>query len=428
MTGFTAVIVDPAGLSVLVDSNTGMFPVCAIDAAPYFARASAYNAIILEQLNVGVSMLRCLVAPGANAPGVFVFRANSAELSSDAYRWAPIGTVDAGGSIGTLLNSPPATDLDVCPNPWIYPNWLPQMRAWVQAQLKADECDPEQVKSWGISAVWRIDTGQTTYYFKSVPELFAGEPEITAYLADLFGDRVPKVAAVDHERHWMLMPEFIGPLLRDNREPAVWSSAAGQYARMQIESISRIDGLLSVGCADRRIESLRVDVDALVAALVDDEFRIDSGLSVDEAVDVIAQADRVRSLCERLAASGIPDTLIHGDLHAGNIVNGVEGFVYFDWTDAAVSHPFFDLLTLVGADWLRDEVDSRDAILEAYCGPWTDLMPMDTLMDAVDVALKLAPVYHAVSYRRIRDASPPASRWELGPSIGYYLRELLVDI
>jgi len=423
MTTFTAVIVDPAGLSVLIDSQTGELPICTVDIVPYFARAAEYNAIVFEQIGIKVSTLQCLTAPGANAPGAFAFR--SASDQPDRLTWIPIHTYQPGnGAIRAYLSGINSRDRDDT-IPWNHPDWLPQMQSWIDGVLDHVDSVPEQVKSWGISAVWKVESGQKTHYFKAVPPLFAGEPEITAYLGSLFGEQVPKVEAIDHARHWMLMSEFAGPLLRDNRKTAIWTSAARQYTQIQMDSIPHIPGLLSAGCANRPLDGLAADFHSLMAALADEEFRTDSGLSVDEAASVVAQADYVSLLCARLAHFKLPPTLIHGDLHAGNVVNGVNGFLYFDWTDAAISHPFFDLLTLIGEDWLKDETEIRDEILRAYCEPWTNLASTQDLVAAVDIALKLAPAYHAVSYRRIRDASPPASRWELGPFMGYYLRQLI---
>jgi len=424
MIEFTAVIVNPAGSAVVVDSKTGKLPVCAVDTAPYFAKAAEYNAIVLEQVGVDVSTLQCLVAPGGDAPGAFAFRASSVDSPSTALRWVSHPSlVDIDDVVGAFLTSMGA-GRNASPSPWIFPDWFPEVRAWVQAELGDHTCQPEQVKSWGISAVWRAEARETVHYFKAVPPLFGREPEITAFLFDTFGDQIPSVAAVDHSRHWMLMHEFVGPLLRHDPDIKRWCTAARQYGLLQRSAESRVDGLIHAGCENRPLAGLAADFDALADALVDDEFRVDGGLSIDEAVAVRTKSGYVRQLCERLAEFGLPDTLIHGDLHAGNIVRQGDRFLYFDWTDAAISHPFFDLITLVGEDRLKDEPEVRREILAAYCQAWKDWASTPDLLAAVDIAMKLAPAYHAVSYRRIRDASPPASRWELGPSIGYYLRML----
>jgi aminoglycoside phosphotransferase (APT) family kinase protein len=48
-----------------------------------------------------------------------------------------------------------------------------------------------------------------------------------------------------------------------------------------------------------------------------------------------------------LATYAVPPSLVHGDLHLGNVALGPRGHLFFDWTDAGVAHPFLDLLTFV---------------------------------------------------------------------------------
>ena len=51
--------------------------------------------------------------------------------------------------------------------------------------------------------------------------------------------------------------------------------------------------------------------------------------------------------CLRLDAIGPGPSLVHGDFHPWNVVYGPGTTRVFDWSDAAVSHPFVDLATYV---------------------------------------------------------------------------------
>ena len=44
--------------------------------------------------------------------------------------------------------------------------------------------------------------------------------------------------------------------------------------------------------------------------------------------------------CDRLDAIGIPDTLIHNDLHLENIVGAEAGCRFIDWDQAGIGNPF----------------------------------------------------------------------------------------
>lgn len=82
--------------------------------------------------------------------------------------------------------------------------------------------------------------------------------------------------------------------------------------------------------------------------------------------DLAAAVPRLRALCAELAGYGIADTLQHGDLHCGNVATGADGFVFFDWTDAAVGHPFVDAIA-VGQE---PDPDGRDRLRRAYLAAW----------------------------------------------------------
>ena len=54
--------------------------------------------------------------------------------------------------------------------------------------------------------------------------------------------------------------------------------------------------------------------------------------------------DTYAGWCAELAASGIPDSIDHNDLHAANILVDGAGVRFYDWGDAVVAHPFACLL------------------------------------------------------------------------------------
>ena len=128
----------------------------------------------------------------------------------------------------------------------------------------------------------------------------------------------------------------------------------------------------------------------------------------------------VKGWCEELATYGLPETLVHGDLHAGNFVLEGEHPVFFDWSDGAISHPFFDLLTLMesgAAEW-REEIT-------AYLEAWTAHLSMERLREAFELAWKVAHVYHSLSYLRITENLTRQVQWEMADGVGFPLQKLL---
>lgn len=95
---------------------------------------------------------------------------------------------------------------------------------------------------------------------------------------------------------------------------------------------------------------------------VDDRFR--------------AATPLVAALAERVAASGLPATVQHDDLHDGQVFVGPDGTTrLLDWGDTCVTHPFLVLAVPLqgvipwgvdGSPGSEDPGRHRDA----YLGPW----------------------------------------------------------
>jgi aminoglycoside phosphotransferase (APT) family kinase protein len=129
---------------------------------------------------------------------------------------------------------------------------------------------------------------------------------------------------------------------------------------------------------------------------------------------------RFRDACRRLAELGPPPTLVHGDLHVGNVARIDGELAYFDWTDACVAHPFIDLLSL---QWEKDEAE-RTALLDAYLGAWDGVESAERLRETARLAAIVIPLHHAVSYRTIAGAIEPSAGPELDAT-HTFLREAL---
>jgi aminoglycoside phosphotransferase (APT) family kinase protein len=96
--------------------------------------------------------------------------------------------------------------------------------------------------------------------------------------------------------------------------------------------------------------------------------------------------------------------LVHGDFHAGNVIVAASGApTIIDWSDGALAHPFFDPFILFQAE--RTPLDSalRAAMLDTYFSAWhrAGFGSLRELQRTFELAQRLAPLYHAASYRRV---------------------------
>jgi aminoglycoside phosphotransferase (APT) family kinase protein len=145
------------------------------------------------------------------------------------------------------------------------------------------------------------------------------------------------------------------------------------------------------------------------------------GLTDAERAQFHEALPRLQAMCAALAACGIPQTLVHGDLHLHNVAGSAGRTQFFDWTDACVSHPFFDLISI-----FDDEDRARQAQLrDGYLGQWSDCAPLERLLEAWALAQPLGDLHQAISYQHIVAALEPVAQVELGDSVPYYVRKVL---
>lgn len=218
--------------------------------------------------------------------------------------------------------------------PWARPGWYEQTCAAVDevlSDLGRPRTGPaRQVVHWGISAVMEIPTAEGAVWFKQVPALFAHEGRLTAFLHDVVPGSVPHPLHVGED--WWLT-EAIPAQLR----PLVGMEHYTPLGVLQRAVADCTEQLLGLGCPDRRLGSL-------MASLL--SGRTTALLTPDQADRLRAGRDEISAAVSTLMGSGLPDTLVHGDFHTGNLRLTARGWVIYDWTDGSVSHPLLDLQPL----------------------------------------------------------------------------------
>src|SRR5215204_2295462 len=154
-------------------------------------------------------------------------------------------------------------------------------------------------------------------------------------------------------------------------------------------------------------------------------------LSQDELAAVPAALPEVLACCEELAGHAVPPSIVHGDLHLGNVARGPAGYRFFDWTDACVAHPFFDLLTLRrGTGFAGEEGDGelRARLRAAYLPVWAPFEPPERLARALQLAVPLGALHHAVSYRSLVAGMAPPVESHMAGSTVWWLRQMLAGL
>jgi len=289
--------------------------------------------------------------------------------------------------------------------PWEDPGWRATALDWLEEQLAAQglrETGPRQVRLRPWSVIIRITADQPVW-FKVNPPASRFEAGLTQALSRLAPTHVLTPYAVDAERGWSLLPDG-GALLRNlPAEPRHWEELLRQYADLQRTLVPYVDELELLGVPNARVSAL--------PGILDESIVNNQTFSASDREQLEKVRPRLVEWCAELAAIGIADSLDHSDLHDGQILVPAPGrFTFFDWGDAAVSHPFCSLLVAAerAADLHGPEVIPR--LKDAYLEPWTaDGHTVAELRRAVELAWRLGAFGRAASWGRLFPDAYPSS-------------------
>lgn len=316
--------------------------------------------------------------------------------------------------------------------PWARSGWFGDVSTWIENQLASlgyQQIAPiEYVKNWSISCVLKVPTDAGNFYLKeaSTLPLFCDEPIITAELAKLFPQNMPKV--IGYKNSWLLLEDFGEPIGR-NRPPKVRQHVCQLLAKMQISSVKHCDRLLKLGCLDRRLEILSRQIELLA-----NDNNATSELSAPEKEQFQSLVPKLQDYCAQLESYNIPLTLVHGDLHLGNVAINQGNYLFFDWTDACISHPFFDFLEFFivnkSKSWLsnlyRFQSDRRKTCLrDYYLSQWQEYESQQRLQGAWNLARVLCLAHHAVTYQHIIANLESRTKSEFESFLPFLLRQIL---
>ena len=290
--------------------------------------------------------------------------------------------------------------------PWSQPGWLEDVTAWIDAAVeRTGPIEELHRRAW--SAMLRVPTAEGSVYFKASAPAHAHEAGLTEALARWCPECTVVLLAVDTGRSWMLMRDA-GEMLRSvlEREPTFERIELlfARYAELQLELAPHRDELLALGVPDRRLAHV-VELAA--------ELPVDSGL--------------VRDLVTTVESYGLPETLVHEEVHPGNVLvrNGENVFV--DWADSSVGHPYFGIVialrSIADLFELEPGAPELERLVDAYLEPWTAIAPRNALRALLPTAYRLGMLNRALSWlETVRGLEGPLHD-QFAPSVSGWLEE-----
>ena len=296
------------------------------------------------------------------------------------------------------------------------------MAAWVDRSL-ADTgirrtAPATLVRSWARSGLLSVMTDRGRFWAKAVPEVFAHEVALAVLLTDVDPGSVAPPLAADVPAGRVITGHIEGPLLADVREePAGWTATLARLAELQRVLAADTTALEMAGVARSGVGDLAGEVDRLLGD--DRMLRVGrpDGLGAAEVRRLRGMADRLATACRDLDASGVPESLDHGDLHPRQVIVGAMGPVILDWSDGSITHPFLSAAAFIEDPAAQgDGVPDRAELADAYLGPWvaSGAVAAETGRRALDLATTILPVHTAALYT---DRVLPGLGWPDDPDV-----------
>lgn len=278
---------------------------------------------------------------------------------------------------------------------WARPGGPARQLEWAARELAARGTpmtgDPEQVRSWNLSSLWRLPHRDGAAWLKAVPSFFAHEG---AVIERLHGYDVPRL--ISRSEGVCLLDDIPGDDL--HRAPL------GTALRM-------VDTLVDIQrgtVADAALRSVLPDwrLSAIAEGAIRVLERWAAELSSGERAAVAGLVDGLDERAGRLQDCGLPDGLVHGDFHPGN-VRGTSGrLTLLDWGDSGLGHPLLD----VAAFTERMSAADADAVVAHWTRAWRAAVPGSDPQRALTLIEPVAALRQAVVYQQILDRIEPAER------------------
>lgn len=290
--------------------------------------------------------------------------------------------------------------------PWEEPRWLAHATAWIDERVeRTGELERFRALPWAATAC--VPTTAGPLWFKESAPSLAFEPALTSFVSARRPDCTPAVVAADGAR---MLTRDCGIQLRDAHEtganPPSWDELLTLYAEVQIDLTADAAAALELGAPDKRPERLP-------------ELAAELGLA-DAASPIARAADGL--------GDAVPLTVVHEEVHEGNVfVEGGRPYL-LDWAEACVSHPFVGPLLS-----LRDAAERAgiepgslevERLRDLYLEPFTRFAPIAELRASFACGYALNALCRALTWHRILAPLRPEALGDLHDRVERWLEIL----
>ena len=292
-------------------------------------------------------------------------------------RWPP-----NGGAVTYLAETPrppralEVVDVDMSDHPlrarWARPGGVNELVAWADQHVERTG-PPRQLRTWNLSVVVQLPTAGGDVWLKAVPPFMAHEGAVIETVRQIGPTLIARADGV------VLLDNIPGEDQYDAPAP-VCAEMVRRWVEIQAQWSADVDGL-----PDWTPQRFIAQIEELVDRPTLEELV--SGLP---------------ARLEALYACGLPDTLVHGDFHAGNW----RGDRLIDWGDSGFGHPLFDQPAFLHGNTMDDE--KRAAARESWRSSWQAARPGSDPQRAAELIIPIAALRQARIYRTFLDNIEPS--------------------
>jgi len=227
-----------------------------------------------------------------------------------------------------------------------------------------------------------------------VPPFLADEGGIIARVANADPELPPRVIAHDRERRAVLMEQASGEDQWGLADDAVIETMLRRWVRVQAVLADDVEHCLSVGAADDRTGQIVTEVRHTL-----DRARDLGALSTHELAGLEELAADLPRLLAEIDACGLPDTLVHGDLHPGNWRRGGANLTLLDWGGSRIGNPALDLRAFVE----RISDAGQERARSVWADAWRRQVPGCDPARAAELIEPVAQLCAATAYQHVLD-------------------------
>jgi hypothetical protein len=344
--------------------------------------AWGFNIVVIDFPAAGCHDSRWVVAEVLSGHG-------SADLS--AVTWEQIEEQDLNPERKEALRS----IFDGEREPLSRPGWMEEAIEWVERAIPRATVQRDHIRQYnaggGFALVRFIMSDDRACWLKATGAPNRHEFDVTCLLAEIFPEALPPVLASRRDWNAWVM-EDAGKSNEDPTRPALLEQAVTTLALLQKACGAKCGHLFEAGAFDLRLGSLRTHIPDLIEYLSLAMERQVSTRAPRLAAERMLEIGRLLDdACDCMESLSIPDTLIHNDMNAGNVLYDGSQCVFVDWCEVAVGNPF---LTFEHLSLMASNEKERTRLRAIYRQCWLEsLSPRQ-----IEQAFHLAPMLAVASY------------------------------